>query len=133
MSEKQHLYKTGIIGNCAFIAHVNQNTDISWLCLPRFDSSFVFGSLLDKDKGGEFSIKPIGEFASEQSYIENTNVLRTEITAEDGKYRITDFAPRFHIHERYYKPLMLIRKIEPLEGNPRITVRCKPVCDYGRS
>lgn len=132
MTETKHLYNTGIIGNCSFIAHVNKNTDISWLCFPRFDSSFVFGSLLDKNNGGEFSIKPNGEFSTNQYYIENTNVLRTEITAEDGTYRITDFAPRFHLHERYYKPLMLIRKIEPLEGNPRITVKCDPVCDYGK-
>ncbi|WP_025142974.1 glycoside hydrolase family 15 protein [Pedobacter jeongneungensis] len=129
---EQHLYQTGIIGNCAFIAHVNKNTDISWLCWPRFDSPFVFGSLLDKKKGGEFSILPQGEFTSTQYYIENTNVLRTEITAEDGKYRITDFAPRFHLYERYFKPLMFIRKIEPLEGNPRITIKCEPVCDYGK-
>ncbi|TCD04470.1 glycoside hydrolase family 15 protein [Pedobacter frigidisoli] len=128
---EQHLYQTGIIGNCAFIAHVNKNTDISWLCWPRFDSPFVFGSLLDKKKGGEFSILPQGEYTSTQYYIENTNVLRTEITAEDGKYRITDFAPRFHLYERYFKPLMLIRKIEPLEGSPRITVKCDPVYDYG--
>jgi GH15 family glucan-1,4-alpha-glucosidase len=130
---EQHLYQTGIIGNCAFIAHVNKNTDISWLCWPRFDSPFVFGSLLDKKKGGEFSILPQGEFTSTQYYIENTNVLRTEITAEDGKYRITDFAPRFHLYERYYKPLMFIRKIEPLAGNPRITIKCEPVCDYGKN
>ncbi|WP_029275056.1 glycoside hydrolase family 15 protein [Pedobacter borealis] len=129
---EQHLYQTGIIGNCAFIAHVNKNTDISWLCWPRFDSPFVFGSLLDEKKGGEFSILPQGEFTSTQYYIENTNVLRTEITAEDGKYRITDFAPRFHLYDRYFKPLMLIRKIEPLAGNPRITIKCEPVCDYGK-
>lgn len=129
---EQHLYQTGIIGNCAFIAHVNKNTDISWLCWPRFDSPFVFGSLLDEKKGGEFSILPQGEFTSTQYYIENTNVLRTEITAEDGKYRITDFAPRFHLYDRYFKPLMFIRKIEPLEGNPRITIKCEPVCDYGK-
>ncbi|TBO44055.1 glycoside hydrolase family 15 protein [Pedobacter kyonggii] len=129
---EQHLYQTGIIGNCAFIAHVNKNTDISWLCWPRFDSPFVFGSLLDEKKGGEFSILPQGEFTSNQYYIENTNVLRTEITAEDGKYRITDFAPRFRLYDRYFKPLMLIRKIEPLEGNPRITIKCEPVCDYGK-
>lgn len=129
---EQHLYQTGIIGNCAFIAHVNKNTDISWLCWPRFDSPFVFGSLLDEKKGGEFSILPQGEFSSTQYYIENTNVLRTEITAEDGKYRITDFAPRFHLYDRYFKPLMFIRKIEPLEGNPRITIKCEPVCDYGK-
>ncbi len=131
MAEK-HLYQTGIIGNCAFIAHVNKNTDISWLCWPRFDSPFVFGSLLDDKKGGEFSILPQGEFTSHQYYIENTNVLRTEITAEDGKYRITDFAPRFHLYDRYFKPLMFIRKIEPLEGSPRITIKCEPVCDYGK-
>jgi len=130
---EQHLYQTGIIGNCAFMAHVNKNTDISWLCWPRFDSPFVFGSLLDKKKGGEFSILPQGEYSSTQYYIENTNVLRTEITAEDGKYRITDFAPRFYLYERYFKPLMFIRKIEPLEGNPRISIKCEPVCDYGKS
>ncbi len=133
MTETKHLYQTGIVGNCAFIAHVNKNTDISWLCFPRFDSSFVFGSLLDENNGGEFSIKPKGEFTSHQYYTENTNVLRTEVTAQDGKYKITDFAPRFHLHERYYKPLMLIRKIEPLEGNPRITIKCKPVYEYGKN
>jgi len=129
---EQHLYQTGIIGNCAFLAHVNKNTDISWLCWPRFDSPFVFGSLLDKKKGGEFSILPQGEYTSTQYYIENTNVLRTEITAEDGQYRITDFAPRFRLYDRYFKPLMFIRKIEPLKGNPRITIKCEPVCDYGK-
>ncbi|WP_316803650.1 glycoside hydrolase family 15 protein [Pedobacter nototheniae] len=132
MTDK-HLYQTGIIGNCAFIAHVNQNTDLSWLCWPRFDSPFVFGSLLDKKKGGEFSIRPEKEFTSHQYYVENTNVLRTEITTEEGKYRITDFAPRFYLYERYFKPLMLIRKIEPLHGNPRVTIKCEPVCDYGKS
>ncbi|WP_316798175.1 glycoside hydrolase family 15 protein [Pedobacter frigidisoli] len=129
---EQHLYETGIIGNCAFLAHVNKNTDISWLCWPRFDSPFVFGSLLDKNKGGQFTILPQGEFSSTQYYIENTNVLRTEITAEDGRYRITDFAPRFRLYDRYFKPLLFIRKIEPLEGNPRITIKCQPVCDYGK-
>jgi GH15 family glucan-1,4-alpha-glucosidase len=128
---ERHTYQTGIIGNCAYIAHVNKNTNIDWLCWPRFDSSFVFGGLLDKDKGGEFSILPHGEYISRQYYLENTNVLCTEISNPEGKYRIIDFAPRFYQFERYYKPLMLIRKIEPLEGNPRIKVTCKPVCEYG--
>ncbi|RZK77016.1 MAG: glycoside hydrolase family 15 protein, partial [Pedobacter sp.] len=128
----QHLYQTGIIGNCAFLAHVNINTNISWLCWPRFDSSFAFGGLLDQNLGGEFSITPNGEFESKQYYVENTNVLRTEISTEDGRYRITDFAPRFGSNEQYFKPLMLIRKIEALEGNPRIKVKCRPVSDYGR-
>src|ERR1043165_123963 len=130
---QRHLYQTGIIGNCSFIAHVHLNTDIAWLCWPRFDSSFVFGSLLDKEKGGRFQILPDGEFNSTQRYIENTNVLTTEVECADGKYRITDFAPRFQLYERYYKPLMLIRKIEPINGHPRIKVTCAPVGDYGKT
>jgi GH15 family glucan-1,4-alpha-glucosidase len=128
----KHTYQTGIIGNCNFLAHVNLNTNIDWMCWPRFDSPFIFGGMLDKQKGGEFSILPIGEYTSKQVYAENTNVLRTDVTCHNGKYRITDFAPRFREFDHFYKPLMLIRKIEPLEGAPRIRVKCKPVCDYGR-
>ncbi len=128
---QKHIYESGIIGNCSFIAHVHKNTNISWLCWPRFDSSFIFGSLLDTQKGGEFSILPRHDFTSEQYYIDNTNVLVTEITCADGKYRVTDFAPRFMLFERYFKPLMLIRKIEPLSGNPHVKVSCRPKGQYG--
>ncbi|WP_413668115.1 glycoside hydrolase family 15 protein [Mucilaginibacter sp. Mucisp86] len=128
----KHTYDTGIIGNCAFLAHINKNTNVDWLCWPCFDSTFIFGGLLDKDKGGEFSIRPEGDYTSQQHYLENTNILITEISpASGGKYRITDFAPRFYQHQRYYKPLMLIRKIEAIEGSPRIIVKCAPVSEYG--
>ncbi len=130
--ENRHVYNSGIIGNCAYLAHVQKDTNISWLCWPSFDSSFVFGNLLDAKQGGQFSIRPTGEFTTRQYYIENTNVLCTEVKSADGSYRITDFAPRFRQYERYFKPLMLVRKIEPLENNPRIRVVCDPVCDYGR-
>lgn len=130
---EKHVYQTGLIGNCAYLAHVHKNTNISWLCWPRFDSSFVFGSMLDSKKGGEFSIIPSGEYTSEQYYLENTNILRTEITTESGKYRVTDFAPRFRQDDRYFKPLMLIRKIELLEGNPHIKIKCEPVYNYGKT
>src|SRR5690606_23603231 len=126
-------YQSGIIGNCAFMAHVQANTNISWLCWPTFDSSFVFGGLLDEEKGGEFSVLPSGQFSSKQRYVENTNVLITEITCEEGSYRVTDFIPRFRQYDRYFKPLMLIRKVEPIVNNPRIVVRCQPVYDYGKT
>ena len=129
---EKHIYQTGIIGNCGYLAHVHKNTNIEWLCWPRFDSSFVFGGLLDKDKGGSFTILPAGEFTSRQYYLENTNVLCTEVTCSEGSYRITDFAPRFSQFERFFKPLMLIRKIDLLAGSPRIRVKCDPSYDYGQ-
>lgn len=128
---ERHTYQTGLIGNCAFLAHVHKNTNIEWLCWPRFDSTFIFGGLLDKQQGGEFSIRPATEYTSKQYYLENTNILCTEITCQNGKYRVTDFAPRFKQYERFFKPLMLIRKIELLEGTPRVQVKCEPVTEYG--
>ena len=131
--QKRHTYDYGLIGNCAFQAHIHKNTSIDWMCWPRFDSSFVFGKLIADGQGGEFTLFPAGEIKeSNQYYLENTNILCTEITSEEGRYRVTDFAPRFFQYDRYFKPLMLIRKLEPLEGDPRIKICCMPVGDYGK-
>ncbi|ELR68265.1 Glucoamylase [Fulvivirga imtechensis AK7] len=128
----KHTYEYGLIGNCSYQAHIHKNTNIEWMCWPRFDSSFIFGKMLDSEKGGEFSIQPSeGIKESRQYYLENTNILCTEITSAEGTYRVTDFAPRFHQYDRYFKPLMLVRKIEPLQGRPRVKVICHPVADYG--
>ncbi len=75
-------------------------------------ASFIFGSLLDKEQGGEFSVTPMGKYTSRQYYIENTNVLCTEFQCERGKFRVIDCAPRFLQYERFFKPLMLVRKVE---------------------
>ena len=130
----KHTYDMGLIGNCAFLGLIGTDTAVRWLCWPRFDSSFVFGSLLDDEKGGEYSIRPAdgAAFTSHQYYEENTNVLCTEITTSEGSYRVTDLAPRFAQYERYYKPLMFVRVVEPLGGTPRVRVACRPVGDYGR-
>src|SRR5690606_16220480 len=114
------------------MAYINTVADVVWLCWPQFDSSFVFGSLVDSEKGGEFSIRPHDpSFKTTQKYIDNTNVLSTEFESAEGRFRVTDFAPRFFQFERNYKPLMLIRKIEPLSGSPRVKVVCDPVGNYG--
>jgi GH15 family glucan-1,4-alpha-glucosidase len=126
-------YNFGVIGNCSYLAYIDTRANVNWLCLPKFDSSFIFGSLLDSNKGGEFSIMPNdGEYRSTQYYIKNTNILATEFKAKDGRFRVIDYAPRFNQYERYFKPLMLFRKIELLEGDPFIIVKCHPVDNYGK-
>jgi GH15 family glucan-1,4-alpha-glucosidase len=133
MNKKPHQYEMGVIGNCSYMAYVDTHASVRWLCMPRFDSSFLFGSLLDQNKGGEFSLSPeSGDFSTKQYYMKNTNVLCTEIHAENGSYRVTDFAPRFYHFERYFKPLMFIRKLEPLTGKPRVRAICSPRGDWGR-
>ncbi len=125
--------KYGLIGNCSYQALLDERARVVFLCWPRFDSSFVFGSLLDEEQGGEFSILPAeGPVAPEQSYLPNTNILRTVFESPTGSYELTDFAPRFQQYERYFKPTMLVRRIKPLSGAPQVRIRCNPVYDYAR-
>jgi len=131
--DNTHKYNLGIIGNCGYLSLIDTKAAVKWLCWPRFDSSFVFGGLLDEEKGGSFTISPITQnFNTRQYYVENTNVLCTEFEYGNEKFRVTDFAPRFYQYDRYYKPLMLVRKIEPLSGTPIVKVNCDPVGDYGK-
>ncbi|MBM9501503.1 glycoside hydrolase family 15 protein [Leptospira sp. 201903071] len=128
----KHTYPFGIVGNCSYLALINQNTNVEWLCWPRFDSSFIFGSLLDEKKGGKFKVEtaePNPKF--NQRYEENTNIIATRIEAKDGVFEVTDFAPRFSEYERHYKPLMFVRKIRPISGSPNIRILCNPTGNYG--
>jgi glucoamylase len=129
---KPHKYNLGITGNCSFLAYIGMKADVQWMCMPRFDSSFVFGSLLDKNKGGEFSITPDdGNWSSRQYYMRNTNILCTEFETSGSRFRVVDFAPRFYNYGRYFRPLTLMRKVELLSGEPVIKVICRPAGDYG--
>jgi GH15 family glucan-1,4-alpha-glucosidase len=133
MNKISNTYNMGVVGNCSYLAYIDDKADVKWMCMPRFDSSFLFGSLLDNEKGGEFSIKPAEEnYMTSQYYIKNTNVLVTEFSNDSWRFRVIDFAPRFYQFDRYFKPLMFIRKIELVSGNPFISVRCKPVGNYGK-
>jgi len=122
---------TGLVGNCSFNALV-EGGRVVWLCWPRPDSSFVFGELIDKERGGVFAIEPSVASTSMVEYVENTNILRTEFRSEGGAFEVIDFAPRFQRFDRWYRPTMLVRIVRPLGGEPRIRVRCEPVFDYGR-
>jgi len=82
-------------------------------------------------RAGSFPSRSTGEASSRQYYLENTNILCTEFQAADGRFRVTDFAPRFYQYDRYFRHMMLVRKIEPFQGHPKIQVRCMPVGDYG--
>jgi GH15 family glucan-1,4-alpha-glucosidase len=124
-------YGLGIIGNCAYSALVRDGS-VEWMCWPRPDSSFVFGSLLDRENGGVFAVEGVDAETVTQEYIENTNVLRTVFSGPHGEFELYDFAPRFLLYDRYYKPPMLVRVLRPISGEPRAVVRCRPVYEYGQ-
>ena len=120
------LEQLGLIGNCQISALVADDGAIVWCCLPRFDSEPVFGSLLDAQRGGRLLAGAVDGRRGTAAYVPNTNVLVTEFTTEGGTFRVTDFAPRFEMHGRHFRPTMLLRILEPLAGTPRVRVQCDP-------
>ena len=62
----------GVIGNCKSAALISRSGSIDWCCLPDFDSSSVFAKILDSEKGGFFSIEPVGKYNIQQRYLEKT-------------------------------------------------------------
>lgn len=121
----------GIIGNCQYSALIDTHGDVKWLCWPRFDSSFIFGGLIDEDRGGGFKISPPSGEKGQQEYIANTNILKTTFTSNNGSFEVTDFAPRFIQYERSYKPKMLIRMVKPISGKPLCKVSIATKAEYG--
>ncbi|MEM1147411.1 MAG: glycoside hydrolase family 15 protein [Pseudomonadota bacterium] len=120
----------GIIGNGTVAALIDPSASVQWMCLPRLDAEPVFNGLLGG--GGHFTIALSDQVSAEQTYVRNTAVLETVLTAADGSaIRITDFAPRFVDRGRIFRPTSMIRRITPLTGMPRITVHLKAETGYG--
>ncbi|QGA68277.1 alpha,alpha-trehalase TreH2 [Sulfolobus sp. E11-6] len=95
---------------------------VEWLPLPRFDSSSIFTKVLDEERGGYFSIKPVDEKYEiiDEDYIENTLILRTIFKTEKGKAKILDFLP-----------LSLSGIIRIYESEIDLKVDIKPFFEYG--
>lgn len=126
----------GVIGNCSVAALVDAEGTIVWGCFPRLDGDAVFHSLLNgtpkEDSAGLFSLSLVDQLHAEQAYLPNSAVLRTTLYDHHGGIaEIIDFAPRFAQYERIYRPPMIVRRIRPVQGRPRLTVRLRPCFEYG--
>jgi GH15 family glucan-1,4-alpha-glucosidase len=122
-----------LIGNCQISALVERSGSLVWCCLPRFDSEPVFSRLVDPGHGGHFEVTAAEGAKGQQRYIENTNVLETVFECRDGSFRVVDFAPRFWLHGRIFRPRQILRIVEPLKGLPRIRIRCTPKLGWSRA
>jgi len=124
-----------LIGNCQYGALVNTTGSVVWACFPRFDSPSVFGSLLDSQRGGHWTIEGVGEgWKTESRYVDNTCIVSTRWyqSGAGQEFEVLDFAPRFYLNDRYFQPTMLARIVRRIAGRPRIRVLCEPRFDYGR-
>ncbi len=124
----------GAIGNCNFGALLDTSGRVVWCCLPYFDGDPIFCALLDGDEppSGLFEIELLDLARTEQFYWRNSAVIETHLfDRSGGGIAIVDFAPRFEQFGRTYRPTMLVRRVRPLAGAPRLRVRIRPRHSYG--
>jgi alpha,alpha-trehalase len=123
----------GVIGNCRSAALISARGSIDWLCLPDFDSASVFARLLDRGKGGYFSIDVSDEYIIRQRYLYRTNLLCTEYISVEGSFEVIDFMPRYKTGEKdYFLPAELYRYLRYKSGKPSFRVRYRPAFNYAR-
>lgn len=123
-----------VIGNCAVAALISPAARHEWFCFPRLDAEPVFNALLggEEPERGFMDIVLRGQVGSRQRYLRNTAVVETLLTdGAGGGVRVLDLAPRYRRFGRTYRPPMLIRRIEPVAGRPRIRIRIRPSFAYG--
>ncbi|KAH6907503.1 glycoside hydrolase family 15 protein [Coprinopsis sp. MPI-PUGE-AT-0042] len=135
-----------LIGNLRTAALVSLDGSVESYCVPHFDSPSVFARILDKDKGGHFSITPLQPFTTKQNYLPSSNVLQTKFMNDSGVVSVTDFLPRPPLGvvppadgratggKGSPKPLLqwLIRRVECVRGTLPLRMECAPAFNYAR-
>ena len=122
----------GIIGNGSSGALISKDGSVDWLCLPHFASPSVFANILDSN-AGSLGIEVQKDVSIKQSYLENTNILKTHFETDEWAFEILDFMPRYQkVTGSYYYPPELTRIIKPLRGTPEFEVQYNPRLEYSK-
>ncbi|MEV6172575.1 glycoside hydrolase family 15 protein [Streptomyces sp. NPDC051954] len=121
----------GLIGDLQTAALVTTDGTIDWFCCPRFDSPSVFGALLDREKGGHFTVRPADTaYATKQLYFPDTAILITRFMTESGTGEVVDFMPVTGAvaTDRH----RLVRMLRCVRGSMTFEGEIAPRFDYGR-
>jgi alpha,alpha-trehalase len=133
------------LSNCHTGALIAPDGAVDWLCVPRFDSPSVFGTLLDR-QAGNFRLGPFGiNVPTARTYEPGTNTLVTAWTTPTGWIIVRDaltMGPaqgEDEVTPHTRPPVdddgdhMLIRTVTCLSGTVEVELICEPVFDYGRT
>ncbi|MET0711368.1 MAG: trehalase-like domain-containing protein, partial [Jiangellaceae bacterium] len=132
------------LSDCHTGSLIAPDGSVDWLCLPKFDSASVFGSLLDRE-AGMFRFGPFGiNVPTARHYEPGTNVLVTTWKTPQGWVVVRDaltmgpnagtdtVTPHTRPPTDDDAEHTLVRAVECLEGRVEMELVCEPVFDYGR-
>ncbi|GAA1701815.1 glycoside hydrolase family 15 protein [Microbacterium sediminicola] len=117
-----------ILSNCRTAALVSREGSIDWLCLPRYDSASIFGSLLGDEHHGHWTLRASDPDAtSTRSYEKDTFILVTRWETSTGVAEVQEFMPVDGGR------VELIRRVVGIEGTVEFTSSLRMRFDYARA
>jgi GH15 family glucan-1,4-alpha-glucosidase len=119
-----------LIGNCEGCALVARDGAIDWACLERFDAAPTFSRLLDRRRGGSFTIRPAGRYETTRQYLSRSNILETTFTTEDGFVTLHDFMVG---PEGGPDRPCLVRRVSGVSGKVPMRVEYRPLAGFAES
>ena len=133
------------LSDCHTGALVAPDGGVAWLCVPRFDSPSVFGTLLDRE-AGYFRLGPFGiNVPTTRAYEPGTNIVSTTWNTPGGWVVVRDaltMGPRQgeDVVTPHTRPPadddadhVLVRTATCIDGQVEVELVCEPVFDYGRT
>jgi len=118
-------------------ALVGLDGGVEWMCVPRFDGPSVFARMLDRTRGGAFTVDVAGASLPERRYLDGSLVLESRFVAPDATVMILDFLALAeegpHGRGEVDPHHVLVRIVRCERGTARIrtTIDARP--DYARS
>jgi GH15 family glucan-1,4-alpha-glucosidase len=133
------------LSNCHTGVLIAPDGAVDWLCIPRFDSPSIFGSLVDR-QAGNFRFAPFGiNHPTARVYEPGTNVVATTWKTPTGWLLVRealtmsprvgddDVTPHTRPPTDFDADHALVRTAECIEGSVEVELVCEPVLDYGRN
>ena len=120
------------MGDLRTVALIGTDGTVDWYCPARFDAPSLFGALLDKNKGGYFSITARTSYAKpKQLYLPDTSILLTRFQGKDAVGEVIDFmVPETRSTGKARD--LLVRQARAVRGTVTFELACHPAFDTCR-
>src|SRR3989440_2485713 len=117
------------LGDGRTVALAARDGSIDWLPLPDLDSAAAFAAILDRERGGRFTLEPAVPYTVTRRYLPGTNVLETTFATAGGSVAVTD---ALTLPGGGLEPFReLARRIDGRSGRVQLRWRVEPSLGFG--
>ncbi|MGW6202251.1 glycoside hydrolase family 15 protein [Streptomyces sp. NPDC055089] len=132
LRRKGRIEDHAFLGNMRTGALVDRDCSIAWMGLPRFDSRTHFTSILGTEEHGLWRIGLAGSdavvpAADRRHYLDDTLILESFWTTEDGTVKVIDFMPTTG------EAAQLVRIVQGVSGSVAMRSVLRLRTGYGRT